>query len=353
MNSISVQTSEMELGSSNLAGVSGLTQPSLPEGEESSPSEDSMVSEEDEGTSKYYMSLLKEQEERFNMYKEELIFKIEHHKQDMQAIEIANAQKLQELKNQHAAELKALNSGLEKKEEKHKEYTEVQRWNNLKAQMHYEDMLSRAENESYNLKKHHKEEIDALKADKNNGLGMVIAKFTEREVQKDKVIDNLHIQLKKQMRKKDCESVATNTVVKDTKCSSTSTTKAFITKLAAKSIQTVTNNDVATRNKIQDLKNSHEKELQIVVGKTKAVLRSNFRKQILEFEKEYDARIAQMKTNLRDELNKKHDDELRRLKDRHLKDIKMMKLEIKKKRRQRKREAIRFFIVEKQHQKKS
>ena len=32
--------------------------------------------------------------------------------------------------------------------------------------MHYEDMLSRAENDSYNLKKHHKEEINALKADK-------------------------------------------------------------------------------------------------------------------------------------------------------------------------------------------
>ena len=40
------------------------------------------------------------------MYKEELIFKIEHHKQDMQAIEIANAQKLEEIKNQHALELK-------------------------------------------------------------------------------------------------------------------------------------------------------------------------------------------------------------------------------------------------------
>ena len=104
----------MGLGSNNLAGVSGLSQRSLPEGEESSPSEDSMVSEEDEGTSKYYMSLLKEQEERFNMYKEELIFKIEHQKQDMQAIEIANAQKLEELKKQHASELKALKSRLEK-----------------------------------------------------------------------------------------------------------------------------------------------------------------------------------------------------------------------------------------------
>ena len=114
----------------------------------------------------------------------------------------------------------------------------------------------------------------------------------------------------------------------------------------------MTNSDAATRNEIQDLKNNHEKELQIVVGKTKAVLRSNFRKQILEFEKEYDARIAQMKSNLRDELNKKHDDELRRLKDRHVKDIKMMKLEIKKA-AAKKREAIRFFIVEKQHQKKS
>ena len=47
--------------------------------------------------------------------------------------------------------------------------------------MHYEDMLSRAENDSYNLKKHHKEEIDALKTDKSDGLGMVIAKFTKRK----------------------------------------------------------------------------------------------------------------------------------------------------------------------------
>ena len=38
--------------------------------------------------------------------------------------------------------------------------------------------------------KHHKEEINVLKADKSDGLGMVIAKFTEREVQRDKVIDN-------------------------------------------------------------------------------------------------------------------------------------------------------------------
>ena len=104
----------------------------------------------------------------------------------------------------------------------------------------------------------------------------------------------------------------------------------MVTKLAAKSTQTLANNDAASRNVIQELKNTHEKELQIVVGKTKAVLRSNFRKQILEFEKEYDARIAQMRTNLRGELNKKHDDEIRRLKDRHLKDIKMMKMEIKK-----------------------
>ena len=58
-----------------------------------------------------------------------------------------------------------------------------------------------------------------------------------------------------------------------------------------------------------------------------------------------------MRTNLRDELNKKHDDEIRRLKDRHLKDIKMMKMEIKKGQR-KKMEVIRFFIVEKQHQKK-
>ena len=50
INSISVQTGEMELGSSNLADVGGVNHRNLAEGEESSPSEDSMVLEEDEAT---------------------------------------------------------------------------------------------------------------------------------------------------------------------------------------------------------------------------------------------------------------------------------------------------------------
>ena len=56
LNSISVQTGEMELGSSILADAGGVNHRNLADGEESSPSEDSMVLEEDEATSKYYRS---------------------------------------------------------------------------------------------------------------------------------------------------------------------------------------------------------------------------------------------------------------------------------------------------------
>ena len=310
---------------------------------------------DDANSPEYYQILLKEQEERFNMYKEELIFSINGYKDEIRVTKEKHLLEVQELTKRCHVKEEQLRLEMANNAEKEKA-REMDEESQQKMKHHYEELIRKGQNELDNLKKEHMEKVKALKTDKDDGLSLIISKFTESEMRKNELIKNLKLEQEKMVAaiskrpntmtaetmtmNPTLISSATNTIaISTTNTSSNTIATDDANKTMDKGSNKNTSNAIFT-NQIQKLKskhekellalqNKHEKDLQEAVGTSKAALRSNFKKKILQFEKEYDLNIIQMKNDLKTELNKKHTTHVNRIKENHMKDIKHLKVEMK------------------------
>jgi hypothetical protein len=332
-----------------------------------------------EPTSNYYQLLLKEQEERFNMYKEELMFNIERYKEDIREMKEQHASDVTKIKQHYEAKeiqlklaLADAQNDLTKNTNAHQNAIDESIQCQLgdptarqqQQQMHYEDLLSKAHNDAQRLNAEYLNKIHELEHDKTNGLNLIVSKFTESDIRKDKIIEQLKLgnedmatALQKATSAITKPAVATNSASTMTTMprfeSSGTNTTGTATKTTAAGTTTKFRDDSNTeletqmkvlndkhakylhelttrhQNELQNLQNGHEKNLQITVAKTKAGLRNNFRAQILQFEKDYDSKINEIKNDLKIELTNKHAIEMNRSKEKYVREIKMLKVEMK------------------------
>ena len=132
---------------------------------------------DDANSPEYYQILLKEQEERFNMYKEELIFSINGYKDEIRVTKEKHLLEVQEVTKRCHVKEEQLRLEMANNAEKEKA-REMDQESQQKMKHHYEELIRKGQNELDNLKKEHMEKVKALKTDKDDGLSLIISKFT-------------------------------------------------------------------------------------------------------------------------------------------------------------------------------